>query len=137
MLLVLLKNGMGKKMAQLIPAIFPPMPPSNMRAVAKNVITMEKLFLFGQPLPSLLKTTQVQHLKPDSAKEAYLSSTQHADNSLSPTYNTFVQPSIMFAACGMLQPHDQLVYRTFLRGTAACPILIQFSLTHLIALIKA
>lgn len=56
---------------------FPPLPPSNMRAVAKKVIMMEKLLLFWEPLPSLLKMPQVQHLRPDSAKEAYLSSPQH------------------------------------------------------------
>lgn len=57
---------------------FPPLPPSNMRAVAKKVIMMQELFLFWEPLPSLLKTSQVQHLKPDSAKEAYFSSPQHS-----------------------------------------------------------
>lgn len=68
----------------------PRLPASNMSAVAKKVIMMEKLFLFRKPFPSLLKTTQVQHLKPGSAKEAYLSSTQHAGDFLCPTYNTLV-----------------------------------------------
>lgn len=87
MLLGLLQRDMEKKWHS---SLFPPLPASNMSAVAKKVIMMEKLFIFGEPHPSLLKTTQEKHLKPDSAKEAYLSSTQHAGDFLRPTYNTLV-----------------------------------------------
>lgn len=85
---VLLQKGHGKKIAQL--TLFPPTACFKYECCCKESYYEEKLFLFRKPLPSLLKTTQVQHLKPGSAKEAYLSSTQHAGDFLCPTYNTLV-----------------------------------------------
>lgn len=131
---VLLQKGMEKKWHSSSLLSLPPTASFKYEGCCKeSCYDGEVISLWGTS-PLTTRNNQVQHLKPDSVSAL---PSMLATSCAQLTTHLFAQPSTMFAACAMLQPHDQLVYPTLLCGAAACPILSHFPLTHLTALIKA
>lgn len=126
-------------MAQLIPALFPPTASFKYEGCCKeSYYDGEVTSLLGtSPLTAKNVSGTAPKTRLCKGSLSQLSPARWVTSCVQLATHLFVQPSTMFAACAMLQPHNQLVYQTLLCRAAACPILIHFPLTHLIALTKA